>query len=100
MKYMDLLFKRYASPYTIIEETMKCGRFSEFTIEFLKMHNEEIENETMWDWYLHHTFLDKTFEDFKKMLGVSNKQTEPQARIDFGATFNDSITMLEGFVPD
>jgi hypothetical protein len=96
---MDLLFKRYSSPYTIIEEVLKCGRFSEFATEFLKIHNEEVENETMWDWYLHHTFLDKTFEDFKKLLGVS-KKPEPQERIDFGATFNNSMTMLEGFVPE
>ncbi len=96
---MDLLFKRYASPYTIIEDVIKCGRFSEFTTEFLKMHNEDVENETMWDWYLHHTFLDKTFEDFKKLLGVSHKP-EQQEKIDFGATFNDSMFMLEGFVPE
>lgn len=98
MKYVDLLYKRYASPHTIIEEMIRCGRFSEFISEFLKIHNEEVENETMWDWYLHHTFLDKTFEDFKKLLKVD--KPEPQEKIDFGTTFNDSITMLEGFVPE
>lgn len=95
---MDLLFKRYASPYIIIEDMIRCGRFSEFTIEFLKMHNKEIEEETLWDWYLHHPFLDKTFEDFKNMLGI--KESTPQTKIDFGATLNDTKSILEGFVPD
>ena len=98
MKYMDLLFKRYASPFILLEETIRCGRFSEFISEFLKMHNEDVDNETLWEWYLHHPFLNKTFGEFKNLLGI--EENEPAQKIDFATVVNDSMSILEGFVPE
>lgn len=96
---MDLLFKRYASPFLLLDETIKTGRFSEFVTELVSIVNEETEKEdedTMWEYYLHRIF-DKSFADFKKEMMRSE---QPENPVDFETTLQTSYDILNGFVPD
>ena len=45
-------------------------------MELVHIHNEEMEDKTLWDIWLHRIF-DKGFDEFKK--AVSGKQTEQAA---------------------
>lgn len=97
---MDLLFKRYANPFTLLEQMILVDRFGEFVTEFLNIHNSDTENETMWEMYLHHPFLDKTFDEFKNQCGFKSvtNQTEKPANIE--ATVKSSMDILSGFIPE
>ena len=97
--WMDLLFKRYASPFLLIEEMLRCGRFAEFVGEFLRMHNKDVEEQTLWDMYLHHSFLDKSFDRFKELIGVKPDTAEAKSG-DFKTTVNNSVSILNSFVPE
>lgn len=86
---MDLLFKRYASPFLLLDEMLLCGRFQEFVAELMKLHNKETENETLWDLYLHSAFLEKSFVEFKKSLGI--KDAIEETVIDMETTLKDTM---------
>ena len=95
---MDLLFNRYASPFLILEQMIAVGRFPEFVEEFLVMRNEETEAETLFDMYLHHSFLEISFEEWKKKC-VKGNQRQPQKKADFETTIRNSFGMLHNFAP-
>lgn len=89
---MDLLFKRYASPFSFIDSLILSGRFSEGVSEIFSFLNEDKE----WEFFLHKVF-DKSFEEFKNTTFV---QPQEMTADDFEATVNNSKSMLQGFVPE
>lgn len=95
---MDLLYKRYANPFELLDQMILCGRFSEFVSEFIKLKNQETEEESLWEYYLHYPFIDMSFEDFKRQLEIGND--EPQAKPNLETTVRQSMNILGGFVPD
>lgn len=97
---MDLLFKRYANPFILLEQMIVADRFAEFVIEFLDMHNADTENDTLWEMYLHHPFLDKTFDEFKNQCGIKTDQSQIQEPADLEATVKESMDVLSGFIPE
>lgn len=94
---MDLLNKRYsASPFLLLEEYIEAGCFAEFIDSLIDIVNEETENETLWDFYLHKVH-DKTYQDF--LDEIKSKPVEEQS-VDFGTVINESMNILEGYVPE
>lgn len=93
---MDLLFHRYASPLVLLDAYLASGRFAEFVNEVITLTNEETENDTLWEFFLHKVF-DQSWGEFMK----STKRIEPvQQEIDFETTIQDSAKMLEAFSPE
>ena len=60
---MDLLFKRYASPFSFIDGMILSGRFLEFVRSFWNNYHEEKNEEKSWEFYLHRVF-EGSFESF------------------------------------
>lgn len=89
---MDLLFKRYASPFSFIDVLIFSGRFSEGVSEIYNLLNEDKE----WEFFLHKVF-DKSFDDFKNEIFA---QPQEMTVDDFETTVNKSKSMLQGFAPD
>lgn len=89
---MDLLFSRYASPFLIVNQMIQYNRFSEFIDEILLIE----EDRKLWEVYLHKVF-DKSYFDFEKAVKKPKVIHKP---INFEATINDSISILEGFKPE
>lgn len=87
---MDLLFKRYASPFVLLDIAISGDRLSEFISTVCEYENEEKE----WQFFLHKIF-DKSFDDFKSDLKPSQKLS----RKDFETTVNHSRSILSGFDP-
>lgn len=96
---MDLLFKRYASPFLLLDEMLISHRFTEFITEFIKIHNEDMENETMWDLWLHKIY-DKSFDEFKRSIGSSDNSAVQMDSATFETTINESMEILNEFVPE
>lgn len=89
---MDLLFKRYASPFTFTDVLISSERFSEGVSEIYNLSNEDKE----WEFYLHR-FIDESFEDFKSSYPV---QSQKMTSEDFETTVNNSKFILQGFKPN
>ena len=66
-----MLFKRYANPLIILEQMIRTQRFSEFINEFVRIHNEELEDRTQWEFWLHRVF-DKTWAQFLEAVEGNN----------------------------
>lgn len=94
---MDLLFKRYASPFLLLDEMIATGRMLEFIDKITTIRNEEQENDTMWEFFLHKVF-DKTYDDFLRDCGKNKAQ--PVAEIDFETTIKTSVNILQDFKPE
>ena len=91
---MDLLFKRYASPFLLIDQMLLIGEFNRFISEIY----DYTEEEKIWNYFLHKVY-GKSFDEFKLSLqqqsqafDISNKQIE--------TTINESFEIMENFIPD
>ena len=82
----------------LIDRMIRTRRLEEFVIELVRMHNEEMEDKTLWDIWLHRIF-DKGFDEFKKSLGGANQEAAPTPE-EIKSIATDSRHILAGFVPD
>ena len=88
---MDLLFKRYASPFVLIDQMITVGRFAEFIQELQEMDGED----SLWDFYLHKVD-GKSFNEFKEEVIIQNTEITDE---DLETTINNSVEILQGFNP-
>ena len=86
---MDLLFKRYASPFSLLDEVIRNRQFC----EFIKMLGIEVENDQLWEFFLHKV-NGQTFADFKASLKVETVSTA-----DLETTVNTSYDIIQNFKP-
>ena len=70
---MDLLFKRYANPFLLLDNMITTGRFLEFILELIDIQNDE----KIHDVWIHKVF-DKSFDDFKKLVFEILNNFNPQ----------------------
>ena len=94
---MDLLSKRYASPYFFLNGMIQTGRLVEFVDYFIETTNHENDEKIMWDMYLHKVF-DKTFDEFKASIKTNKELQEMSART-IETTVQNSMDILKGFSP-
>lgn len=62
--------------------------------EIIKTHIEEVEDKTVWEYYLHKVF-DKSLKEFKESLAEQNKAAPTHKELE--ETVRASFEMLEGF---
>lgn len=88
---MDLLFKRYASPFSLLDSMMLTGRFLEFVLEVLKINNEE----QLYELWLHKVF-DKSFLDFKEAYSPRKITTKQEIE----TTIKENYEIMHNFIPE
>lgn len=88
---MDLLFHRYASPFSLFDELILSGDFSDFINVFMEGRDTEMQ----WEYYLAKVF-DKSFNEFKEELKGNREMTET----DLETTIQDSMSLTMNFIPD
>lgn len=93
---MDLLFKRYASPFSLLDIMIQSNKLDEFVITIIDEENEQ----KLWELYLHHGWLNKSFEDFKKevLIPKTNASSKTTGK-EIEATINHSKEILNSFKP-
>lgn len=90
---MDLLFKRYASPFSLLDGYIQTGRFCEFINEF---YRQKVESDR-WEYYLHKVW-DKSYTEFCETLQVSQDlQTMSETAME--TTIQESMNILGNFSP-
>ena len=95
---MDLLFKRYASPFPFLNGMIQTGRFSEFVSSLVKTVNQEREDETDWEFFLHKVW-EGSFADFRAEM-KTNKDNMNLSQGTIETTILHSMNMLNNFNPD
>ena len=92
---MDLLFKRYASPFLLIDNLILIGSSSSFVDDFINFINKEKEEQINWEFFLHKVF-NKSWKKFCEEVS----QPIDDKEIDLGATVKKSKDMLNNFTPE
>lgn len=79
MRFMDLLYSRYANPMELISTYINRGRFGEFVSSFVESENKRIEEEIKKDddmklWIMYcHSYSDESFINWKNnILGIGS----------------------------
>ena len=88
---MDLLFSKYADPFTLLDELISNGDFFDWTIEFVNGENDR----QIWEMWLHKV-IDKSYEEFRNSV-LKTETTVDES--DLETTVMDSKSTLNGFIP-
>lgn len=89
-----MLYKRYGKPTDLIQQMLDTGQFSDFIDEVVTIRNEEVNEQTMWEYYLHRVF-DMPFDEFLKK--VKSEDTEPVDMNEIETTVKASQDVLKLF---
>ena len=95
---MDLLHKRYASPFSFMDGMIQTGRLCSFVENVISAENKEKEEKTQWEFFLHKVF-EGTFADFKEDLRLQ-KELQNMSEDKIETTINHSMNILKTFNPD
>lgn len=95
---MDLLFKRYASPFSFVNGMIKSGRFQEFVVEFADTIRKEKEEKKSWEFFLHKVW-EGTYQDFTSDI-ENNKRDMTMTKQTIETTVNHSLNILNNFKPN
>lgn len=82
----------------LLDQMIRTRRLYEFVSEMVRMHNEEMEDTSLWETWLHKVF-DKGFAEFKKSLGEATETAAP-TKEETESIVKESYDLLAGFVPD
>lgn len=90
---MDLLYQRYASPFSFLDMAISQNRLYECVSLVADKYEEQME----WDYYLHKVKENISFDEFKERI---HKKSKPNEKIDFETTVKQSQNILNGFNPN
>lgn len=88
---MDLLFKRYASPFILLDGMLETGRFFEYVKKIIDIKNDE----DIYDIWIHKVH-EKSYPEFRDQVLKTNTPAKP---VNLGATIRESESILNNFVP-
>lgn len=95
---MDLLYRRYADPFSFADHMIAGGRFGSFVEFLLKKEAEEKNNAMMWDFFLHKVY-DKSFAEFRKEMTDGTSSGDVMGEAEKKAIMARSEGILNGFKP-
>lgn len=91
---MDLLFKRYADPFSLMDGYIRTGRLCDFINALAKQKQED----ERWEFFLHKVW-DKSYPDFCESLQVS-QDLQAMSDDDIETTIQKSMNILGNFNPE
>lgn len=87
---MDLLFKRYASPFLLIEQMIAINSFSDFVTKLINLNDEDI----LWEFFLHKYMGEQSYSEWKESLESKEVSVEEAEKI-----ISNSFDILNSFEP-
>lgn len=92
---MDLLFKRYGDPFSLLNGYIRTERLFDFVNVFVDETNEDL----LFDVWLHKV-QDKTFDEFKRSIGLKSEAVPEQGLSEsLETTLNNTTDILNSFIP-
>lgn len=93
-----MLFHRYSQPMVILDRMIQGKRLAEFIREFVNIRNEETEETSQWEFWLHKVF-DMTYAEFKSAISPNNTNGVAPPEEELKQTVMASREMLDCFTP-
>ena len=91
---MDLLFKRYADPFSLMNGYIQTSRMCEFIRAFIEQKVED----DKWEYFIHKVW-DKSYSEFCATLQISQDLQEMSDE-DIETTVKKSMNILGNFNPE
>ena len=91
-----MLFKRYANPMILLDKMIQSGRLTEFVREFIQIRNDELIDQTRWEYWLHRVF-DMSFSDFIDQSTATGSEEINDAKLVH--TVDESLKIATSFCP-
>ena len=91
-----MLFKRYANPMILLDKVIQSGRLTEFVREFIQIRNDELIDQTRWEYWLHRVF-DMSFSDFIDQSTATGSEEISDAKL--ARTVDESLRITNSFCP-
>ena len=82
----------------ILDKMIQAQRLTEFIREFVKIRNQELEDQTRWEFWLHKVF-DMTFKEFLSKTEQATETEEVLPDDVLQATVLESMGIINGFCP-
>ena len=95
---MDLLYRRYTSPFSLLDVMIAGGRFGSFARFLLKKEAEEKNEAMMWEFFLHKVY-GKSFAEFKEELAGGTGKEDVMSEAEKEKIVARSQSILDGFAP-
>ena len=92
---MDLLFKKYASPFSLLDGYIQTSRMCEFLQAFVEQKTED----DRWEYFLHKVWDNRSFTEFCQSLQTSQDLQE-MSEEDIETTIKKSMNILGNFNPN
>ena len=90
-----MIFKRYSSPFILIDELIESNQFDDFIPTIINNRNDDL----LFEVWLHKVY-DKSFTEFKDSVDTSTiAQTEALTEDEIKTTIKKSKEMLSDFKP-
>lgn len=94
------MYQRYANPLELLDAMIDTGRLYEFVREVINIRNEEMEDKTAWEVWLHRVF-DMSWHEFRESLNDKSSTTKAAPTHErLTETVRTSAQMLMNFCPD
>lgn len=94
------MFQRYSNPLELMDMMIQSGRLCEFMTEMLHIRNEEMEEKTLWEVWLHKVY-DMNWNEFRESLNDKSSTTDAAPTHEkLTETVRASAQMLMNFCPD
>lgn len=95
---MDLLYQRYADPFSFVDGMIRTGRLAEFVDQFITTTFKEKEKRNNWEYFLHKVWDDISFTDFENGMKVDS-ENKHMTKEQIETTVKDSMNILKNFNP-
>ena len=91
---MDLMFKRYSSPFCYLDALLEYGEFGRGIANIW----DETQNDKNWEYYLSNNPMNEvSFEDWKKEMRAKAQAQTPMSKAKVEATIEKSQNILNNF---
>jgi hypothetical protein len=90
---MDLIFKRYSSPFLLLDTLIVNNQFNGFINDFIDMYNED----KIYELWLHRGY-GKSYKDFRSKINLEPKEVNTTP-VDVDKILKDSMSVLEDIQP-
>jgi CRISPR/Cas system-associated exonuclease Cas4 (RecB family) len=95
---MDLLYKRYASPFSLLDNLIVNEQFNEYVQFLLNKEAEEKNDNMLWEFFLHKVY-NKSFNEWKEEIKSKSQSKDAMNEAKKEEIIAKSNAILQGFVP-
>lgn len=89
---MDLIFKRYSSPFFLVDTLILNNQFSDFIVDLINTVNEE----KIYELWMHKSYTEG-YNDFRKRFAINSD--EKVEKVNVNKVLESSMRVLEDIQP-